>query len=98
MQEFIELARERRLQEAIAYAKKHLTPWQESHLTEINRVMALLLFLPDTKVPPYKVLDTAHCSPYVHHICLDASYAYSRLSPTYLSCYSGYMTKRAGTT
>ncbi|KAF9558375.1 Golgi transport complex subunit 4 [Mortierella alpina] len=56
MQEFIELARERRSQEAIAYAQKHLTPWQETHLTEISHVMALLAFPPETKCHPYKRL------------------------------------------
>jgi len=54
-QEFIELARERRSQDAIAYAKKHLTPWQETHMKELSQVMALLAFPPDTKCQPYKV-------------------------------------------
>ncbi|KAF9428855.1 GID complex subunit containing RING finger motif [Podila epigama] len=55
-QEFIELARERRSQDAIAYSKKHLTPWQETHMKEISQVMALLAFPPDTKCQPYKRL------------------------------------------
>ncbi|KAG0004650.1 GID complex subunit containing RING finger motif [Modicella reniformis] len=55
-QEFIELARERRPQEAIAYAKKHLTPWQETHMKEISHVMGLLAFPPETKCYPYKRL------------------------------------------
>ena len=54
--EFIELAIERRLQDAIAYAIKHLTPWQETHMREINQAMGLLAFPPDTKCQPYKVL------------------------------------------
>ncbi|KAG0363028.1 GID complex subunit containing RING finger motif [Mortierella sp. AD032] len=55
-QEFIELARERRSQEAIAYAKKHLTPWKDTHLKEISHVMGLLAFPPETKCHPYKRL------------------------------------------
>ncbi|KAF9578964.1 GID complex subunit containing RING finger motif [Lunasporangiospora selenospora] len=55
-QEFIELARERRTREAIAYAKKHLTPWQDTHMKEISQVMGLLAFPPDTKCHPYKRL------------------------------------------
>ncbi|KAG0054869.1 GID complex subunit containing RING finger motif [Gryganskiella cystojenkinii] len=54
--EFIELAIERRLQDAIAYATKHLTPWQETHMKEINQAMGLLAFPPDTKCQPYKRL------------------------------------------
>ncbi|KAF8933712.1 CTLH/CRA C-terminal to lish motif domain-containing protein [Dissophora ornata] len=55
-QEFIELARERRSQEAIGYAKKYLTPWQETHMKEISHVMGLLAFPPETKCHPYKRL------------------------------------------
>jgi macrophage erythroblast attacher len=56
-QEFIELARERRSQEAIAYAKKHLTLWKDTHLKEISHVMGLLAFPPETKCHPYKVVN-----------------------------------------
>ncbi|KAF9973530.1 GID complex subunit containing RING finger motif [Actinomortierella ambigua] len=36
-QEFIELVRKRQTQEAIAYARKYLTPWQETHMREIKQ-------------------------------------------------------------
>ncbi|KAG0250737.1 GID complex subunit containing RING finger motif [Mortierella polycephala] len=56
VQEFIELARDRRTQEAISYAKKHLTSWQGTHMKEISHVMGLLAFPPETKCHPYKRL------------------------------------------
>ncbi|KAG0245563.1 CTLH/CRA C-terminal to lish motif domain-containing protein [Mortierella sp. GBAus27b] len=55
-QEFIELVRERRTPEAIAYAKKYLTPWQETHMREISHVMGLLAFSSNTNCYPYKRL------------------------------------------
>ncbi|KAF9162006.1 GID complex subunit containing RING finger motif [Actinomortierella ambigua] len=36
-QEFIELVRKRQTQEAIAYARKHLIVWQETHMREIKK-------------------------------------------------------------
>lgn len=55
-QEFIELARARKLQEAIAYQKKHLVQWQDTHLQQIHQSSALLAFRPDTACGPYKRL------------------------------------------
>ncbi|KAJ2159169.1 GID complex subunit containing RING finger motif [Coemansia sp. RSA 552] len=54
LQEFVELARERRTPEAITYAKTHLTPWSEQQMGRIERAMALLAFSPDTRCPPYR--------------------------------------------
>ncbi|EIM89151.1 uncharacterized protein STEHIDRAFT_119889 [Stereum hirsutum FP-91666 SS1] len=56
LQEYIELARARRTQEAIAYSKKHLTPWQETHIAQIQQASALLAFPPTTKCGPYRRL------------------------------------------
>lgn len=56
LQEFIELARQRRNEEAIAYMKKHLVQWQETHFEEIKRVSALFAFPPTTTCGPYKRL------------------------------------------
>jgi len=56
LQEFIELARQRRNQEAIAYVKKHLVSWQETHFEEIKRASALFAFPPTTTCGPYKRL------------------------------------------
>ncbi|KXN82201.1 Macrophage erythroblast attacher [Leucoagaricus sp. SymC.cos] len=56
LQEFIELARQRRNVEAIAYTKKHLVQWQETHFEEIKRASALFAFPPTTTCGPYKRL------------------------------------------
>lgn len=55
LQEYIELARERHVQEALVYARKHLISWQESHFNEIRQAMALVAFSPVTACGPYKV-------------------------------------------
>ena len=55
LQEFIELARARKTAEAIAYSKKHLVPWHETHMDQIRRAMTLLAFPQDTACGPYKV-------------------------------------------
>ncbi|KAH9962959.1 CTLH/CRA C-terminal to lish motif domain-containing protein [Russula dissimulans] len=56
LQEYIELARERRTIDAIAYARKHLIPWQETHLMQIQQASALLAFPRTTACNPYKRL------------------------------------------
>ncbi|KAF8889673.1 CTLH/CRA C-terminal to lish motif domain-containing protein [Infundibulicybe gibba] len=56
LQEYIELARARDTQEAIAYSKKHLISWQETHLPQIHQAAALLAFTSDTTCGPYKRL------------------------------------------
>jgi macrophage erythroblast attacher len=55
LQEYIELARDRRTTDAIAYSKKHLIPWQDSHLMQIQQASALLAFPQTTTCNPYKV-------------------------------------------
>lgn len=55
LQEFIELARAGKGMEAIAYAKKYLTPWQSTEFKRIQQAMTLLIFKSDTKCQPYKV-------------------------------------------
>lgn len=56
LQEFIELARKRDLNAAIAYAKKHFSGWIDSHMKEIQQAMALLAFPEGTACRPYKNL------------------------------------------
>ncbi|KAI0947987.1 hypothetical protein AcW1_009608 [Taiwanofungus camphoratus] len=56
LQEYIELARARKDMEAIAYSKKHLLPWQETHLAQIHQASALLCYPPSTTCGPYKRL------------------------------------------
>lgn len=55
LQEYIELARARRTVEAIAYSKKHLASWQDTHLQQIRQAAALLAFPATTNCGPYKV-------------------------------------------
>jgi len=55
LQEYIELSRARKAQEAIAYSKRYLVPWQETHMGQIWAASALLAFPPNTTCAPYKV-------------------------------------------
>ncbi|KAF9530241.1 CTLH/CRA C-terminal to lish motif domain-containing protein [Crepidotus variabilis] len=56
MQEYIELSRKRKTIEAIAYSRKHLVSWQDTHLAQIRQLSALLAFPPNTLCGPYKRL------------------------------------------
>ncbi|EKM57524.1 uncharacterized protein PHACADRAFT_251198 [Phanerochaete carnosa HHB-10118-sp] len=92
LQEFIELARDRKLMEAIAYQKKHLIQWQETHSVQIQQASALLAFTPATAFGPYKRLyDLARWDNLVQSFRL-AIYNLSTL-PTepllYLAMYAG---------
>lgn len=60
LQEYIELCRERKTAEAIAYMNKYLSQqWYETHMTEISKASALLAFPPTTTCRPYKRLYDA---------------------------------------
>ncbi len=54
-QSFVELARKRDLQQAIAYAKKFFPPWLDAHRRDIEKCMALLAIGPSTRTDPYRV-------------------------------------------
>ncbi|KAF8960325.1 CTLH/CRA C-terminal to lish motif domain-containing protein [Flammula alnicola] len=56
MQEYIELSRARKTLEAIAYSKKYLIPWQDTHIAQIQQLSALLAFPSNTSCGPYKRL------------------------------------------
>ncbi|KAG7086640.1 hypothetical protein E1B28_002581 [Marasmius oreades] len=56
LQEYIELCRAENKEDAIVYLQKYLTPWQETHLPQINQASALLAFSPKTRCGPYKRL------------------------------------------
>jgi len=60
MQEYIELSRARKTMEAIAYSKKFLISWQDTHLTQIRQLSALLAFEPNTTCGPYKVCTACY--------------------------------------
>jgi hypothetical protein len=49
------LVKQRKLTAAIAYSKKHLIGWSETHLREIQQASGLLAFDPSTTCPMYKV-------------------------------------------
>ncbi|XP_047332867.1 protein MAEA homolog [Impatiens glandulifera] len=59
LQEFIELVRAVKHLDAIAYARKYLSPWGGTYLKEVQRVMATLAFKGTTECPTYKVLFEA---------------------------------------
>ncbi|KAF8842873.1 hypothetical protein BDN67DRAFT_946606 [Paxillus ammoniavirescens] len=59
LQEYIELARTRKTQDAIAYSKKHLVLWQETHLQQIMQASALLAVQPSTTCGQYRRLYDA---------------------------------------
>jgi len=54
-QEYVNLVKAKKYQEAIKYAKKYLTPYSDVCLKDIQRAMALLAFSPDTKCEVYRV-------------------------------------------
>ena len=72
-QEFIELARERRLLDAIAYQRKYLVQWQDTHMPQIHQASALLAFPPYTTCGQYKV--------HLKKSSVPGSLSYIRLTP-----------------
>lgn len=80
LQEYIELARSRKTQEAITYSRKHLVGWQESHLSQIMQASALLAVLPSTNCGQYKRLyDESRWTSLIHSFRL-AVYTLNNLS------------------
>jgi hypothetical protein len=59
LQEYIELSRARKTMDAIAYSKKHLISWQDTHLAQIQQASTLLAFPPTTTCGPYKVFPNS---------------------------------------
>lgn len=56
IQEFIELVREEKRLEAVRYAKKHFSTFEEGQLEDIQHCMGMLAFPKDTEVEPYRSL------------------------------------------
>ncbi|KAF9799431.1 hypothetical protein SFRURICE_003128 [Spodoptera frugiperda] len=54
--EFIELVREDKRLEAVKYAKKHFSTFEEDQLKDIQHCMGMLAFPKDTEVEPYRTL------------------------------------------
>ncbi|KAJ9515845.1 hypothetical protein QJQ45_008729 [Haematococcus lacustris] len=57
VQEFVELVRNERHMEAVAYAKAHLAVWAATYMPELQRAMALLAFRPDPDHCPAPYLE-----------------------------------------
>jgi macrophage erythroblast attacher len=92
LQEYIELARARKTQDAIGYSKKYLLSWPDSHLPQIFQASALLAYPPSTQCRPYKHLyDLSRWSTLIHSFRL-AIYTLNTL-PTepllHLALYAG---------
>lgn len=60
-QEYIELVRARKINEAILYSRKHLAAWSSTHMSQIRQAVVLLAFGPDTSCPPYIVSGCTPC-------------------------------------
>lgn len=43
-QEYVELARQERMMEAIAYSRQHLSPWSDLYQADLQRALAALAF------------------------------------------------------
>ncbi|KAI8915347.1 CTLH/CRA C-terminal to lish motif domain-containing protein [Powellomyces hirtus] len=56
LQEYVELARAQKKEEAIKYCRKYLVAWQGVAMKSIQQAMALLAFAPDTMCEPYREL------------------------------------------
>lgn len=56
LQEFIELVREDKRLDAVAYARKYLSNCEQSQMSEIQQCMGMLAFPKDTKIEPYQSL------------------------------------------
>lgn len=63
LQEYIELARAEKTYEALAYWRKHLQLWQDTHLARIQQATGLIAFRPNTKCKSYKVRFNFGLSP-----------------------------------
>ncbi len=56
MQEFVELVRQERMLDAIAYSRKHLAPWAGQYQAELQRALTALAFKAGTSCAPYAAL------------------------------------------
>lgn len=56
LQEFIELLRKEQRLEAIAYARRHLAPWAQQHMAELQRALGALAFGPRPRCSRYQPL------------------------------------------
>lgn len=52
-QEFVELVRQERMLEAIAYSRQHLSPWSDLYQADLQRALAALAFRAGTLLSPH---------------------------------------------
>ncbi|KAJ7073529.1 CTLH/CRA C-terminal to lish motif domain-containing protein [Mycena belliarum] len=91
-QEYIELSRARKLQEAIEYSRKYLTSWHETHMEQIKLAVGLLAFGPTTSCGRYKRLYDMSRWPALIQSFRQAIYSLNTLSSEpllHLSLYAG---------
>ncbi len=50
-QEFVELVRQERMLEAIAYSRQHLSPWSDLYQADLQRALAALAFRAGVLLP-----------------------------------------------
>lgn len=73
LQQYIEMLRtgdRGKLMDAMAHAKRYLTPYTETQSKEIHRAAGLLAFPQDAKAEPYKVHPSNHCLQ-IRPLCLN---------------------------
>ncbi|GBF92095.1 hypothetical protein Rsub_04442 [Raphidocelis subcapitata] len=56
LQEFVELLRQERRLDAVAYARRHLAPWAGQHMPELQRALGALAFGPRPRCARYAAL------------------------------------------
>ncbi|KAJ7640861.1 CTLH/CRA C-terminal to lish motif domain-containing protein [Mycena polygramma] len=79
LQEYIELTRASKHHEAIEYSRKHLVPWQETHMDQIQQAAALLAFPPHKASGRYKRLYDPARWPTLTHAFRQAIYSLNSL-------------------
>jgi len=85
IQEFVELVRCNKLQQAINYSRKHLSSYAATNMKEIQLAMAILVFLKDTKCERYKnMFDPRHWSELIEQFKHDNYVLYSLTSNSLL--------------
>jgi len=86
IQEFIELVRAQKLLQAIIYSRKHLAPSASTNMKDIQKAMAALAFLKDTKCVRYKpMFASQHWSELIEQFKHDCYVLFSLTSNSLLS-------------
>ena len=84
VQEFIQLVQKEAKIEAIAYARKSLSPWAATEMGELQRAMATLAFSPKTSCVPYRDMFDPKQWDVLTDLFLNELYRLHNLTPTSL--------------